>query len=400
VNANPSSPSVLLQHDGELSDVRRLLEELGAGFIERLGACEPRERTVGWDVIIASPRRILHFRPPVVGPKPTLITVLAGDSKTLRSHLRRMRVDLIVCRPVYPAALRLLILHALYRGPERRRRERVTVGADVRFRAGWLRQPATLTDLSLRGCRLLSRTPVARGRRIKVSVPALAPLRKPIRIRGTVVRSGPAASTDPGIHVMAVRFNELSANLAVQLQAVLDAHRGGPAVAPQLALRATPEAHSAPPSRVRATLPETHEPDQAAETTPTLDTEVGPAERRLVHRRAYDKRIVALGEEATRVLLGRDISKGGMRVDPNPSLAVGDRLQLALHTGSRSEPMVVHAHVLRDDGENGLVLRFEANDENNQDELEQLIMHLPVSDGSADEDAGMIVSEIVEREAV
>jgi hypothetical protein len=401
VDANPSSPSVLLQHDGELSDIRRLLEGLGAGFIERLGPCEPRERTAGWDVIIASPRRILHFRPPAVGPKPTLISVLEGESRTLRSHLRRMRVDLIVCRPVHPAALRLLILHALYRGPERRRRERVTVGVDVRFRSGWLRQPATLTDLSLRGCRLLSRAPVVRGRPIKVFVPALAPLKKPLKLRGSVVRSGPAASLDPGIQVMAVRFGDLPARVAAQLQAVLDAHRGGPAVA-----RGLDDDSSTDSDRCPARTPNAAEPDHvpaqvgrdcSEEMPATLDTEVGPAERRERHRRAYDKRVVALGDEATRVLLGRDISAGGMRVDPNPSLDVGDRLQLALHAGSRSEPMVVHAEVLRDDGDDGLVLRFEGDEDQ---DLDELIAHLPVSDGGGDENAGMLVSEIVEREAV
>jgi hypothetical protein len=108
---------------------------------------------------------------------------------------------------------------------------------------------------------------------------------------------------------------------------------------------------------------------------------------------------VALGEEATRVLLGRDISTGGMRVDPNPSLAVGDRLQLALHAGSRSEPMVVHAEVLRDDGEDGLVLRFEQDEEQAGDDLGRLISNLPVQSGGPEENAGLMVSEIVDRQA-
>ena len=55
------------------------------------------------------------------------------DSKTLRRRLRDAGTDLIVRRPVHPAALRLLILHSLYRGPEKRRTNRVSVGATIQY---------------------------------------------------------------------------------------------------------------------------------------------------------------------------------------------------------------------------------------------------------------------------
>lgn len=83
-------------------------------------------------------------------------------------------------------------------------------------------------------------------------------------------------------------------------------------------------------------------------------------ERRTDARRAYGHRVIALAEDATRVLLGRDISLGGMRVDPNPELGPGDRLRLAIHVRARSEPLVVSARVIRDDGEQGLVLEFQS----------------------------------------
>jgi hypothetical protein len=122
-------------------------------------------------------------------------------------------------------------------------------------------------------------------------------------------------------------------------------------------------------------------------------------ERRGRARHAYDHRVVALGDEATRVLLGRDISTGGMRVDPHPGLSVGDRLELALHAGARSEPLVVEAVVQRDDGDRGLVLRFAGDDPPVASALERVIEHLPVIAGTGGEESGsgLVVSEIIGR---
>ena len=59
------------------------------------------------------------------------IAILDGESRTVCALLRRSSFEMIVRRPVHPAALRLLLLHALYRGPEKRRTPRVSVGAPV-----------------------------------------------------------------------------------------------------------------------------------------------------------------------------------------------------------------------------------------------------------------------------
>ena len=39
--------------------------------------------------------------------------------------MRRQGVNFIVARPVHAAAMRLLVLHCIYRGPERRKQGRV-----------------------------------------------------------------------------------------------------------------------------------------------------------------------------------------------------------------------------------------------------------------------------------
>jgi hypothetical protein len=63
-------------------------------------------------------------------------------------------------------------------------------------------------------------------------------------------------------------------------------------------------------------------------------------------------------EQVRQVLFARDLSVGGVRVDPHPDLQLGDRFQLALYNAFFSEAIVVDAQVLRDDGERGIVLRF------------------------------------------
>jgi hypothetical protein len=71
-----------------------------------------------------------------------------------------------------------------------------------------------------------------------------------------------------------------------------------------------------------------------------------PAERRNAARVPYARRVIARGAGAPLVMLGRDISSGGIRVETRRALAVGDTMQLALHVGG-SIPLVVRAEVVR-----------------------------------------------------
>jgi hypothetical protein len=408
VNALISSPSVLLHHDGELSDIARLLEELGTHTCERLGPVVEEPGQDVFDVVIATPRRILQMAASSSSYKATRIAVLNGDSKTLRSHLRRISVDLMIRRPVHPAALRLFLLHILYRGPERRNRQRVSIGARIRFRTGLIPHSAILADFSTRGCRLISRTPVSRDTRIKLKLSSAITHERTIRLTGMVLRSAPAIDHAGGFHVMAVRFQDLSAALLGRLQAVLDVHAAGPArlssdeaLAPNAACASASEAPSRdidpatrPESPPAALLPIENESDVAA------GDDLASGERRTGHRHSYDKRIVALGDQATRVLLGRDISTGGMRVDSTSALSVDESLQIALHSSGRNEPVIVQARVLRDDGDSGIVLQFENVDDGCIEALQELIADLPVEDPQSEEaHSGIVVSEIIDRES-
>jgi hypothetical protein len=359
-------PEVLVLHDGELGDVCALLGELGVEFVELQADPGPEHLRAQWDVVVGTPRRLLPFRD---ADRAVRIGVLERGSKTLVAMLQRTGVELVVRRPVHAAALRLLLLHALYRGPEKRRARRVSVGAPLRFRAGLLRRPGLLADVSESGCRLLTTYRAGRGQRLRVLVPGeLTREGRSFALPGRVLRCG-AAPGDAGgaesrLRTVALVFDDLPRKTAGRLRQLVSRFEKGPAVLE----------HGDAPAASRT------------------------RERRQAPRCAYECRVIALGEGATRVLLGRDISLGGMRVEPNPSLEVGDDLQIALHVRARAEPLVVRAVVDRDDGERGLVLRFRDLPETASDYLRKMVSYLPIlamrGDGASD---GVIVTEILEH---
>ncbi len=95
------------------------------------------------------------------------------------------------------------------------------------------------------------------------------------------------------------------------------------------------------------------------EDSPVLDRAAQSERRR--PRAVFSQEVVALDDRADsvlHVLVGRDLSAGGIRVDPHPMLAVGDQLRLAIYDASAKEPFVVQASVERDDDGAGLGLRF------------------------------------------
>jgi hypothetical protein len=101
-----------------------------------------------------------------------------------------------------------------------------------------------------------------------------------------------------------------------------------------------------------------------------------PADRRQHPRGAFPKQVARLDAEAESVLLGRDLSVGGMRVEYNESLQVGDVVELAVYASPREEPLMVKALVSHDTGD-GLGLAFEGLDPNVAARFERLVARLP-----------------------
>jgi hypothetical protein len=373
VKATNSNPKILLLHDDELVDVRGLLSNLAIKVIERPGKLTDVDLRTKWDLIIASQKRISDFEKGARMRNATRIAVIDNDSRTLRSMLRRLGIEYVVARPVHAAALRLLVLHCIYRGPERRRLSRVSVGAKVQARVGLFRRDVILADLSLHGCRLVCEKPIKAGTKLKLAIPAEMAGGKGFTLPVRSLRT--ASSTDHGQgHIVAGAFHSLTPTLGKRLRKLFEAYLNGPARLSEATLE-------------MVSLPDSSE----------------PPERRTGPRKGYEKHVVTVTDEATRVLLCRDISIGGMRVEPNDSLVPGDDLLVAIHIRSRSEPLVVNTRVIRDDGEKGLVLEF--HDLSNESEvyLNKMVHLLPMlgvkSAGKNGEQPGMIISEIIQRHA-
>jgi len=393
-------PRVLLAHDGELADVRELLEQIGADFDERTGGLAPEDHATVWKVVVGTPRRVLEIQIGAAGEKPTRIVLFGAESKTLVAMLRRSGVDLMIQRPVHPTALRLLIIHSLYQGPEKRRHQRVTIGTPIRYRTGMLKKTAMIADLSLRGCRLITNEKTERDQAIKVFLGADLGGSKPLVMKGRVVRSGPTEGTGSEAQATAVAFDRVSRDEARLLKEILVAHMMGPGV-----LDASDAARVNAAAAMGESGGRQQRQDTAAEAAPQTRPQprTGPNvtpgdDRREGPRYSIDRRIIALGVEATRVLIGRDISLAGMRVESHELLDVGDDLRLALHVRARAEPLVVQARVERDDGEEGMMLGFHGLTESAENYLRKMVTFLPIlAARGGDEGSGVIVSEILER---
>lgn len=417
------SPPVLLLDDGELDDVQQILGETGVQYGRIRGGAIAPETPPPRTLLIATPRRIdavaqLDFTDLEKGP--VRIVVVDQDSPTLRSQLRMIGFDYLIRRPVHPEAIRLLILHCLYTGEERRSGSRIPAGIEISFRSGFRRHHATLTDLSLGGCRLLSRRSLKPDKRIQLTIPEMQGVEKPFVLRGRVART----TTDErlgkeSLHRSAIVFEDLGDTRRQILSGIVEAQVLGSGIVSSASSALAGDAESSS-RRSRATgagqVPSRSEPSPVAtasappgasqrgedptqsQPAPLESVPSGDAERRTSRRSAYVRKIPAYGERALRVLVGRDLSARGMRVE-HVDLSIGDRLHLAIYGDAGNDPLLVWASVDRDDHEGGMVLIFDEPEPAIVRELEKLIARLPSVEsltGGEVAAMGTVVSEILD----
>lgn len=335
---------VLVHHDGELADICELLGELGCPFTERRGADAPVDAARSWELIVVTPARVQHLETLLADPETQSIAITgSGCSKGVTLRLFRAGVKLVVRRPVHPATLRGVLMHALYRGPERRRDARVCVGLPVRYRLGWWPRRGLLQELSRRGARLLLPREVPPRQKLTLALPGE---RGAVDVRAEVVRCTRDLA-HPGSWGVGVAFERGPGPPPAHVRELLRAYSVGPGVLPE---RLAPRPNS------------------------------GDRERRVAERRPYPRRVIALGDGGARVLLGRDLSLGGMRVEARADLRPGQRFRVALHACAGEVPLVVEAETVRDDGA-GLGLRFVDLAPNDVEHLTKMLDHLPVLTG-------------------
>jgi hypothetical protein len=228
---------------------------------------------------------------------------------------------------------------------ERRLGLRIPVDQPARISTGWHSFPARLTELSLTGCRLRCEDPVAAGRSVWLWLPRGFGGRLPHPVRADVIRAESEPGQATGMCEVALQFRPRLARTHRRLARVM--------------------------------------------------TEIlsGESERRRDERVPYRRRVIARGPDRPRVLIGQDLSLGGMRISDPEDFPTGTEVQIALHAGGALAPLVVGARVVRNDGAAGAGLVFVDLDETRREQLSKLIhAHAPFigPDGRP-----AVVSEIV-----
>jgi hypothetical protein len=406
-----TASSILLLDDGELSQAKEILEELQMEFEHLSGEqiAETTERPS--DLLVTSRARSFNLAeakgPEENGEGPVWICIHNQDFLPFRDRLREMGVHYLVHSSVDRESLRLLFLHALYRGPQKRSSPRLPVGSRVCFRIGPLWRPATLTELSTDGCRLVSSHRPAPGRAITVHLLPDLGGGSLLELKGSVVRVelDPQAR-EPGQVGIGVTLEETEPETRDRLQTILEGRVIGSLVT--RLQEEEGEASSKSEDRDSSSEPEASESAACeAESEPTakaepeksspkeFEVEIDPREH---VRGSYAQPVPAMIGDVPRIILGRDLSVEGMRIERHPDLILGSSVRVALYGRENEEPLTLDARVARDDGERGFLLRFLEMKPDDAFALEEIVSELPPLEAlsSADgESRPVIISTLV-----
>jgi len=97
--------------------------------------------------------------------------------------------------------------------------------------------------------------------------------------------------------------------------------------------------------------------------------------------------------------VARDLSMGGMRVEKDTGVEIGDRLHLAIYGAADEEPFLVWATVRRDDGPLGMALEFDDVHPVVAEQLDMVVANLPAVESLHDDETramGTVVTEILD----
>ena len=377
-----SIPKVLLLDDGELVRIRRMLADFEVelehlrGEVIREDLEEPR------DVVIATVKRILALEGSVdlseLPGKPVWIAVHSQDFLPLRVRLRKLGVHFLVQTSVGSEALRLLLMHSVYRGPEKREEPRLPVGSPVDCRdAGDNPFAAELLDLACDGCRLLSKHPLQPETALSVGLPSKLAGGEELSLPGRILRVELHRGSERNL--VTVAFDELAEEALELLGGILEGKVIGTVVTrlgDDLSEETASTTHG-PAAGPRA--------GSGSRPGAPRRPRVPPPNPRQNRRITYTRKVTALLGGGEYVILGRDLSIAGMRSEPLPEFPVGTALELAIYGPSGAEPVLVQAVVSRDDGPLGTVFRFESIAAGDRKRLESIIAKGPeirwLSDG-------------------
>jgi hypothetical protein len=376
-----SKPVVLLD-DGSLAPLVTVLDSLG---VEYEHVTPANGKIAAWPtpefLFICSARLALSLPMPALVGNDRLIgiAVVETATQTLVRNVQRLGFRYLVSLPVHPEALRLLLKESLFRDENRRASSRHPVGVPIFWRSGLRRHRATLIEVSESGARLHTATPVDVDSILRFTIP-VAPRRGPsIRLRGRVVRRERRRGVDLAQpYTLALRWDQLAARSTVRLHDFLSARSVGPAN-----FNGPGAARPVPQASIAA-----------------ISLDPSCRDRRRQPRAALDGEVVSLNDAnaVEHVLVCRDLSQSGMRVDPHPAIQEGAELRIALLDSDDPVPLILTAEVVRDATDVGLGLQFRDLSQEDSGRLRALIERLPMLQTLQPRPRRMVFGRVVGRE--
>ena len=334
-------PRVALLDDGELDDVRAALHALGVPH------CDARRATIGEAVpiLLSTPARAVSL---ALGcgeaPPHHLHAVIANGIQASGAPC-----DLELLRPIESSVLRLLTRRSdLAANRERRLSTRVALGSPVWVQVGNDRREVAVSRISIGGCGLVSPALLRTGARVSIELPPELSAPRRLVLSGEVLGSREIATGDGQTFDVSVAFRALDLGDRVTLRALMARHA--------IDFRPATEGSSARGDRG------------------LRERALPPArDRRRTLRRRFQQRVMGVLGGIAHVLLARDLSRGGMRIEWNERLAIGDALKIAVFGALDTAPLLAPAVVERDDEADGWFLRFTALEADIEDRLDALI---------------------------
>jgi hypothetical protein len=333
-------PRVALLDDGELDDVRATLRAIGVAH------CDARRATIGEAVpiLLSTPARARSLSAGRGEAPPHHLHAVIGTP----AEASGAPCDLELVRPIETGVLRLLTRRPeLAASRERRLSTRVALHTPVWVTVGDDRREVTISRISIGGCGLVSPALLRTGARVSIELPPELSAPRRLVLSGEVLGSRELATGDGETFDVSVAFRALDLVDRVTLRALMARH--------SIDYRPRTEGSS---GRGDRSLLERMSP---------------PKDRRRAQRRRFRQRVMGVQGGLAIVLLARDLSSGGLRIEPNERLSLGDALKVAVFGAFDTAPLLAPAVVERGDEAEGWYLRFGPLDDAVEDRLEALI---------------------------
>jgi hypothetical protein len=319
------SPRVVLLDDGELDDVRVLLRQLGVLH------CDARRATVGErvSILLSTPSRARSLADgESEAPPHHLHAVIGSDPDAIGAPC-----DLEFLRPIESAVLRLLTRRDGAAGSERRLATRVALGVPVVVRVGDDRREVVVSRISIGGCGLISPALLRTGAQVEIELPPELSAPRSLVLSGEVLSARELSTGDGRTFDVSVAFEALDLGDRVTLRALMARH----------AIDFRPLTEGASVRGARGLRQRVLPPG---------------GDRRRTTRRRFHQRVMGVCDGVAHVLLARDLSRDGLRIEADERLAPGDPLKLAVFGVLDAAPLLASAVVERFDDFDGWFLRF------------------------------------------